>query len=514
MKIRLVALAIVVSVGGTELRDASAATVQESVASESQQQEVSRLFRDYDRHLTARNFEETLRAATQLQPHATHDGARATVATMQATAMLGLGRDKEARKLIADAERLAPQNPDPSRALFIGALVTDRIDVAADALDRLIARFPDVARELQTDALFYFLRNEPEGQKTRNDDRRVALARLGYGGTLNGDHLTAGAIRILLERGDVGGAAELLSYVDEPQLIQNMLIQKRYSPLWPRLEQAAGPGLDKVRASSVLAAQRAYAEDPENNELLQILANSLRHAGRHAEAISLRSKLPDDAPGMASADEQLGWAVNNIALAMHDAGRADEADQLLAMLNEAPMEEGRGGWRVSMIINRLDVLVSSGRFDRALPLVELTEASARDDGNPYARQLVRSYKYCTLGSLGRRDEAAKLLPDLLNHAKDAYHATLDALLCAGQLDEAERVTLEALKSENSRGFEEGFARALQPRSLGPGQPTPWDSRWRELRLRPAMAREYERIARDMPEAFLPPARELATAASG
>lgn len=513
MKTRLVALAIAVAAAGAHSSAASAAAVEAAV-NQSEEQTPDRLLAEFEEQFFAANFGKALAAGKQLQAIAHKDEARGIAAAMQASALLGLKREKQARKLIADTERLAPRNPFPSSLLFTAGLVTERLDVSADALDRLIARFPDVARELHTEAVFYFLRNEPEEQKTRNDDRRVALARLGYGGTLNGDHLTAGAIRILLERGDVGGAAELLRYVDEPQLIQNMLIQKRYSPLWPRLEQVAGPGLDKVRASSVTAAQRAYSKDPENNELLQILANSLRYVGRHDEAISLRSKLPADASGMASADEQLGWAVNNIALAMHDAGRGDEADQLFAMLNEAPMEEGRGRWRVSMIINRLGLLVTGGRFDRALPLVELTEASARDDGNSYARQLVRRYKYCTLSSLGRRDEAAKLLPDLLSHAKDAYHATVDALLCAGQLDEAERVTLEALKAENSRDFEERFARALQPRSLGYGQPSPWDSRWRELRLRPAIAREYDRIARDMPEAFLPSARELATAAGG
>lgn len=509
----LYVLAALAAAAGAAYHAASAAII-EVADQQSEEDSAARLVEDYGNHFYAGDFDEALAAATQLQAIADNDERKAIPGAMRASALLGLKRDEEARKLIADADRLAPLNPLPSTILFNSALVADKFDVAADALDRLIARFPDVVRELDSDFLYYFLRNEPEGQKTRNDDRRVALARLGYGGTLKGDDLTAGAMRILLERGDVGGAAELLPYVDEPQLIQNMLIQKRYSPLWPRLEQAAGPGLDKVRASSVTAAQRAYAEDPEDNELLQILANSLRYVGRHDEAISLRSKLPADAPAMASADEQLGWAVNNIALAMHDAGRADEADQLFAMLNEAPMEEGQGRWRVSMIINRLGLLVTGGRFDRALPLVELTETSARDDGNSYARQLVRRYKYCTLSSLGRSDEAAKLLPDLLNHAKDAYHATVDALLCAGQLDEAERVALEALKAENSRDFEERFARALQPRSLGHGQPAPWDSRWRELRLRPAIAREYDRIARDMPEAFLPAAREVATAASG
>ena len=66
--------------------------------------------------------------------------------------------------------------------------------------------------------------------------------------------------------------------------------------------------------------------------------------------------------------------VNEIALALHEAGQPDGADQMYATLNGAPIDKAR--WRVNMKINRLEVLVADGRFDRALQILPLTEESA------------------------------------------------------------------------------------------------------------------------------------------
>ena len=419
------------------------------------------------------------------------------VAVMRATALLGLKRDKDARELIAEADQLAPQEPAIISTLFMGALAVNRVDIAADAFDRLIARAPDAVRSVDEELVWHFLRNEPKGEDKRNEDRRIALARLGYGGdSASGDYFTLRAVEILVKRGDTAASRELLAYIDEPQIVENLMIQKRYSALWPELGVRIGPHLEKVRASSVLAAEQAYAEAPDDNEMLQELANALRHAGRHDDAIALRSKVPATREAMSTADEQMGWAVNNIALALHEVGRADEADQLFALLNDAPMEEEY--WRVSMKINRLELLVSDGRFDRALPLVEPT-ANAR--GSAYAEQLVRRLRYCTLSGLGRKEEAAKLLPDLLSHADDAPGPTIDGLICAGQLDEAEKLLLSALKKDS---FQEDFVRGLQAKPLTSDDPSIWSKGWKELRQRPAIAQEFERLGRDMPEEFLPP----------
>jgi len=463
-----------------------------------------RLIGEFYEHLYAGRYREALDVAKRFKPDKDNRPGQAVAYVMRSTALYALKRDREANGLMKRAYQLVPQEASPARILFFGAVVVQRFDIAADSLDRLLAGFPAEVRDIDKEMMNYFLRNQPEGQDKRNEDRRIAIARIGYGGDA-GDYYASAAVDILLKRGDLAGAALLLSNIDEPTLIENMLIQKRYSALWPRVADIAGPHLSKVRESSVSTAERDYLAGPENHEALQIYANALRHAGRLDDAIALRERLPRTVADMSNADEDMGWAVNNVAIALHEAGQGEEADRLFARLNDATIAEG--GWRVSMIINRLEMLVNDGKFERAVPLLDAAQVSAGSDGSPYAQQLVRRLRFCTMSGLGRKADAAKARPELLAHAGDAYHATVDALLCAGELDEAERVALTALKDPDEQkrsSFEEDLVRTLQPIPLTSDDPSKWQGRWAELRRRPAIAREYERLGRDMPADLVPP----------
>jgi tetratricopeptide (TPR) repeat protein len=444
----------------------------------------------------AGDYKAALKIASEFEFVDTKEG-RALKQALRATALLGLGKAEESRKLFAEADRAWPTEPLLTVLQFEAAVRTEQVGMIYSSFDTMIARFPDKVREMPDKTVWYLLREQPKGQERRNEDRRIALARLGYGGS-EGDYLSVDAVRILLKRGDIAGATELIQYIDDPQAIENMLVQKRYSALWPKIEAVAGPGLSKVRASSVAAAEQAHKESPDDLERLQYLINARRHAGRIDEAIALKAKLPVTADALAKADEQVGWGINNVALALHEAGRADDADALFEQLNTAKIE--KDVWRVSMIINRVELLVADGKFAKAAQLLPLTESVTATNGSPYAKQLVRRLKYCTLSGLGRKEEAAKLVPDMMTHAKDAYHATVDGLLCAGELERAEKLVLEALSNED---FEEQFVRAVQPTQLTSDDPSMWQDRWQVLRQRPAISKEFERIGRDMPRDFLP-----------
>lgn len=460
-------------------------------------------------HFYAKDYDAALKVADQLSLIADNPEGRGIVTAMRAAALLGLKRKAEAETLFAEAGRLAPQEPLIAGLQFEAALLSDDTALAGKTLDRMIARFPDYVRGLGQDTVYWVLREQQESDPSRNDDRRVALAQIGFGGEGRGDYLAQEAIGVLLDRRDLAGATDLLRYIDEPQLIEDMLIQRRYAALWPDLEKLAGPGLASVRASAVRNAERDYASAPDDNEKLQLLANALRHSGRHDQAIALRAKLPATPAAMAAADEELGWAVNNVALALSEVGRSEEADQLFASLNEAPMEAGRGRWRVSMIINRLELLVADGKFERALQLLDRTQASAVNDGSPYAQQLVRRLRYCTLAALGRKEEAARLLPEMLRHSKDARHATVDGLICAGELEKAEAVILAGLEEQEFQGQ---LVRSLQPRPLTSDDPSIWAGHWLKLRQRPRISAAFNRLGRDMPDAFVVPPPRPATAA--
>ena len=475
---------------------ACAGAIQSAHAQQTESEEPSE-FDAYDAALRAKDYETALRIASKIELKDTKE-ARGFRSALRGAALLGLKRDAEAQREFAEADRLAPNEPTVVWLKLEAGMRAERIDMMTDAVDVMIARFPDQAREINQDAMWYILRKEPKDQAQRNDDRRVALARIGFGGS-QGDYLTQDAVKILLKRGDRANASDLLQYIDEPTLIEDMLTQKQYSAVWPTLETMAGPHLAKIRTASAEAAERDYQADP-SSENLHILVNALRHAGRLDEAIALRSKLPANGQAMASADEAMGWAINNVALALHEAGRGDEADALFASLNGAKIE--RPSWRVSMVINRLELLVGDGKFSKANELLAATESTSGIDGSPYAKQLVRRLKYCIASGLGRKQEAAKALPDMVEHAKDAYHASIDGLLCAGDIEQAEKLALAAMSDDT---FQEQFVRAVQPVALTSDDPSVWNNRWKELRQRPAIAKEFERLGRDMPGNLVPPA---------
>jgi len=396
-------------------------------------------------------------------------------------------KDSEARRFLSNGEAALPNAPEILRVILPAYFIVERADFAGLIIDRMIALAPDVVRELPTEWVYATLRNSGEPLETV-EDRRVGLAELGFGGH-QGDYMTNAAIGILMKRGDVARATSLLRYVDAPRAVENLLIQRRFAPVWPALSQQAGPGLANSREATVRFALQNYADKSDDSEALADLISAYRYTSRYSDAIALRNKLPTSAADFAGADEQMGWAVNNLALALHSSGQAEEADRLFASLNEALPANT---WRVSMFINRVELLVQDGKFKAAIPLIATAE---KEPKSPYAEQLLRRLRYCALSRLNRQPEAAALRPMVIAHAKDAVGPTIDGFVCTGELDEAERLALQHL---NDADFQEDFVRSLQRSPLTADDPSVW-GRWTTLRQRPAIAAAFDRLGRDLPE---------------
>jgi tetratricopeptide (TPR) repeat protein len=506
---RVLVAALLLSLMPAPAAGAAAQSAQEEQAgADAAEKLISAYYKDF----YAKKFDQALADIKDLNPDPSNKEGRAVLDAMRATALLGLKRDAEAQKLIAEVREISPREPIAGSTLFSQGLLVDRFDVAAAAFDEMIARYPDAVRDLDKDVVSYFLLNVPKEEKRRNEDRDIALARIGFGGDTEAGHwLAFEAVKILVRRGDFSGANELVRYAAEPLIFENMLIQKRYSALWRTLESVGGLHLATLRAANVAAAQQDYESTSDDAAKLQAYVQALSHAGRLSDAISLKSKVPSTEKAMAKVDEKTGWLVDSIATALDEAGRLDEADQLYGSLNDPPRDDA--GWRISMIINRFGIMATRGRFDRASALLAVTEKSVSSDGSAYAKQAVRALKYCVLSSTGRKAEAESDLPDMLKDADNDRIETVDSLLCAGDPDSAEKLVLAGLSAPDEQKreeFEEKFVRMLQPILLTDDNPSAWQARWTEFRKRPAIAGAYERLGRDMPAEFLPEKR-VATA---
>lgn len=444
-------------------------------------------------HFYRGEFAKALKAADDIAVDPANRKGRGLVTGMRAAAMMGLKRKAEALRLFNDAETLHPDEPLIINLKMMSALMVEDHFIALTALDRMIARFPDALHEVEPRLVWQLLREAPVDQASRNADRWVALARIGFGAEY-GDGNTAYAIEILVKRGDLHGASELLRYLDEPDKIQEMLVMKSYAAFWPAVEAHAGLHLGNVIKTNVDEAAAAYGADPENWIKFTNYTEALRLAGRPEEAIALQAKLPMTPESISEIDELAGWAVNNVAYALRAAGRPDDADRLLATLTEASMPDEH--WRVNMIINRLAFLVEGGQFDRALLLLAGAEKSAMEDGNSYSQQLVRAFQYCTYRRTEKLAEASRIRAEMMKFAKDARIATVDMLICAGELEDAERIALEGVSDD---GFHASFVRSLQRKPLIGQLPAVWFDDWLALRQRPAITKEFERLGRDLPD---------------
>lgn len=402
------------------------------------------------------------------------------------------GRDAAAEALLRAQPNSDPAPPELQQAAIPAFLIVEREDLAARLLDRLVSRAPDMVRELPPEWVMPIVRWR-DGPRIERENRTIALSEIGYLGE-RGDWIAIEAIGHLLTRGDTHRASGLLRYIDQPSAVEDMMILRRYETLWPAIAAQAGPGLAKSRESSIRTAEAARAEDPGNSERLHDLVSAYREAGRLDDALTLRSVLPASAEAMATIDEDMAWAINELALALYDAGRGEEGEALFAALNDGVPENT---WRVSMFINRVETLVQTGKFASALPLIAQAE---KEPKNAYAEQLLRRLRYCAMTRTGQAAAAARLRPVMMAHAKDAPGATIDGLLCAGEADEAEKVALSRLDDEQ---FQADFVRNLQKVPLTAGDASAWGG-WGSLRNRPAMAAAFARLGRDMPADYLPP----------
>lgn len=420
-------------------------------------------------------------------------GERVFLLALRGAVYLGTGKTALAARDFDESRRILPDSDLADRIRFVAGIAHEQPDQSSIALDRLLATSPDSVMAIELDMMWHYLRNEKVA-RVRMDDQRVALAGMGYGGA-DGLSIRTAAVRILLARGKIAEATALASKVDDLDAVQVALIDRRMERLWPIFERSAGPKMANLVGKNLADAEAAFADLPSKASHRRRLMSAYVNDNRRDDALLRGAEIGRTPEALASLDEEDGWVVNQHARALFRGGRPDDADRRYAELIAANSEKS---WIVNMAINRLELLAMVGKYAAADTLMAYTEATGKRFGSPYAQQLIRHMKLCTAIGLKRDSLVPALLADLRKFAKDAPAATIEGLMCAGDMAGATKIVLDNLANEEKA---DDFVMLLQRRQFVPNDPSLWSGYWLKLRDQPGVEAAFQKAGRDLPDIY-------------
>lgn len=427
---------------------------------------------------------------------ATTPRERAAVAVSQAVFRHAAGERAAGLKAFEEAQALAADDPFVAEAMYRFGQEAGDLDLAVRGLDRLIASYPDVARDLEPTPFYNVLNGLFQtGRKDEDRAMRARLGRIGFGGdnVAVRDAFAFSAIKDHMARGEHEEAGRIAATVVDREALVTLLTNRRYEALWPGIEARVGDRMEQASAAALISAERLFKAQPDNVETRAALVTALVDAGREAEAEKLAAAFANTPEQLKSINEAGGWLINHHARILRSLKRTEDADARMAQLADLDIAEKT--WLISMRINRFIGLIKNGKLDQAAPL--LTEAAplAQRYGSPYARQLVRTHALCHAMMQKRQADATAMLPDVLAHEADGRTATAEALMCLGHTDEAAKRVLALLEDENQR---DGMIGNLQTDTGDDSDGPNWPGDLGPLRARADVRSAFDKAGRDLP----------------
>lgn len=310
-------------------------------------------------------------------------------------------------------------------------------------------------------------------------------------------------INLLRAKADAGllsdKDSDLADLVTNASAFATLLAQKRYAALWPHMESRAGDNMaNLLRLDLALNAQR-LKDDPNNTERLAALIYSLLQGGNLETAIALTEPFRKADMDYDDIDEQIGWAINSMAIALRASGRPEVGLKALDRL--ASLDPAKHSWVVNFAINHAASLAGETRHEEALKSYDRAQPIAEKQGSPYARAIIAGQRACSLDALGRSAEAADAFKVLEGMRAEAPSRAIGFAMCAGRDDLAIAWALEGLADDTHRS---SVISVLQPLYME-GTPPAWNDPQPNLLLArsPELAAAFDKVARVVPERFAP-----------
>jgi hypothetical protein len=346
--------------------------------------------------------------------------------------------------------------------------------------------------------------------EARDAERRVLEALFARDWTPRGSIVSrpgAFDVRLALlriEDGDVAGARAALAGVWRAGDVVDVLIDRRFEPLWAELEAAgaadAAAAVERARAEAVALA----LEHPRSLEPALFEMGALRQAGRAAEAAAIGRAARQHFVSAAQPayDDALSYKIvilNLLATALTDMGETAEALGAIRAAGEvdAPLRGGRvrgPSEDASQALNAALLLVWDGQARDARRRLSGVSRSRLSDFGVLQAQALRA---CAAAQLGDEAELAERLAELERARDDNVEALHLALMCADRLDDAAALTLWRLETEKHRLGALRMLQVYRAPARTPAYKATLDARLAALRERPDVAAAAERVGRIM-----------------
>ncbi len=419
-------------------------------------------------------------------------------------ALLGrLHREDEARLGFDQCRQLLPDDPNVLLPIAFDESRRKRPVEAAQLIIRAAKRNAPGLDHIDADMMATILRQlDYAGAGDLGDTLIDALVSAGYPRDNPGvfSQYVQTAILYRLRIGDGATAAQLLPSVLSPRAGVAMLVDRRYAPIWPAIEQWAGSDLSVQRAA-LLAGARATFEAHETPETRLAYAQALVNTGHRGDAIALLDQgLHTD--GLAQDMWVRSMAVLKQGRWLAEQGDRAEGIRRMRAAIDAPAQTDSG--IENIVPNLVMQLLLAEDFSGATEMLDRHPPSPDKLESPAAQGYFVALRACALQGLGKHDEAAAQLARLRSVYASAKSAEDYAVACVAPIDEQARHWIARARNFDTRtealvGLETARYRAkkaLPALSLT-------EQMLRRIAPRADVQRAFAELGRPLPDSYAP-----------
>lgn len=296
---------------------------------------------------------------------------------------------------------------------------------------------------------------------------------------------------VVLERGQLTRAREVLRRVQSPHVVISMRIDRRFDRL-----RAAEPGnfdVDAAVANELEMMRAIVRRSPRSLGAIVQLTYSMLDAGRYDETLETTAAVMRRIEGATAEQapyddmDEVIWILDNRARALAAAQRWNEAE---AMVRAAADRTENGARNVSNIINLAWFYAAAGRNDEALAaLLDMGQ-----DMSAYGLMQMHGARYAAALQKGDMEIANESLAYLAEHRNDALQTWQWTLVRANRLDEAAALLIQRLRDPVLRGEAlEDVQDYVNPPPAS--QRAVWNTRWMQVRNRTDVRRTVDAVGR-------------------